>query len=89
VVPLIVGSSRGGAVAMNLNSGSTPLVLLCPAWKPWGTTKAVEPVTTILHSEADEVNPFADSEEAVRNGKETSGDRKERPRWQNLANPGR
>ena len=30
---VIVGSSRGGAVAMNLDSGSTPLVLLCPAWK--------------------------------------------------------
>jgi hypothetical protein len=28
---LIVGSSRGGAVAMNLQSGSTPLVLLCSA----------------------------------------------------------
>ena len=34
---VIVGSSRGGAVAMNLDSGSTPLVLLCPAWKRWGT----------------------------------------------------
>ena len=30
---VVVGSSRGGAVAMNINSGSTPLVLLCPAWK--------------------------------------------------------
>lgn len=29
----IVGSSRGGAVAMNLDAGPTPLVLLCPAWK--------------------------------------------------------
>jgi hypothetical protein len=28
---VIVGSSRGGAIAMNLDSGSTPLVLLCPA----------------------------------------------------------
>src|SRR3954452_22969301 len=33
---VIVGSSRGGAVAMNLASGSTPLVLLCPAWKRLG-----------------------------------------------------
>ncbi len=30
---VIVGSSRGGAVAMNIKSASTPLVLLCPAWK--------------------------------------------------------
>jgi predicted esterase YcpF (UPF0227 family) len=29
---VVVGSSRGGAVAMNINSASTPLVLLCPAW---------------------------------------------------------
>jgi hypothetical protein len=34
---VIVGSSRGGAVAMNLDAGSTPLVLLCPAWKRWGS----------------------------------------------------
>ncbi|MEX1027788.1 MAG: alpha/beta hydrolase [Candidatus Paceibacterota bacterium] len=29
---VIVGSSRGGAVAMNINCKDTPLVLLCPAW---------------------------------------------------------
>ena len=34
---VVVGSSRGGAVAMNINSGSAKLVLLCPAWKEWGT----------------------------------------------------
>lgn len=34
---VIVGSSRGGAVAVNLNSKDTPLVLLCPAWKNWGS----------------------------------------------------
>src|SRR5436190_4432599 len=30
---VIVGSSRGGAVAMNLEAGAIPLLLLCPAWK--------------------------------------------------------
>ncbi len=30
---VLVGSSRGGAVAMNIDSKNTPLVLLCPAWK--------------------------------------------------------
>jgi alpha-beta hydrolase superfamily lysophospholipase len=64
---VIVGSSRGGAVAMNINSSSLPLVLLCPAWKRWGTAKAVKKNTTILHSRADEVIPFSDSEELVRN----------------------
>ena len=64
---VVVGSSRGGAVAMNINSGTTPLVLLCPAWKRWGTVRTVKAGTTILHSQADEVVPFADSEELVRN----------------------
>jgi hypothetical protein len=42
----VVGSSRGGAVAMNLDSGTAKLV---------------------LHSRADDVVPFADSEELVKN----------------------
>lgn len=58
-----VGSSRGGAVATNINSGNSNLVLLCPAWKNWGTAKTAKPGTVILHSRADEVIPFADSEE--------------------------
>jgi hypothetical protein len=64
---VVVGSSRGGAVAMNINSGDAKLVLLCPAWKKWGTAKAVRSDTLILHSRADDVIPFADSEELVRN----------------------
>lgn len=63
----VVGSSRGGAVAMNINSGNAKLVLLCPAWKKYGTAKTVRPDTVILHSRADDVIPFADSEELVRN----------------------
>ena len=58
---VVVGSSRGGAVAMNIDSGDAPLVLLCPAWKRWGTATTVKPGTVILHSKADEVVPFADS----------------------------
>lgn len=64
---VIVGSSRGGALAMNLASGSARLVLLCPAWKNWGSVRRVKAGTIILHSRADEVIPFADSEELVRN----------------------
>jgi alpha-beta hydrolase superfamily lysophospholipase len=64
---VVVGSSRGGAVAMNLNSGEAKLVLLCPAWKRHGTAKTVKPGTVILHSRADDVVPFADSEELVKN----------------------
>ena len=64
---VVVGSSRGGAVAMNIKSGDAKLVLLCPAWKKFGTARAVKPGTVILHSRADDVVPFADSEELVRN----------------------
>jgi hypothetical protein len=63
---VVVGSSRGGAVAMNIHSGSARLVLLCPAWRKFGTVRSVKPGTMILHSRADEVIPFADSEELVR-----------------------
>jgi hypothetical protein len=52
---------------MNINSGNAKLVLLCPAWKNWGKAKSVKPGTVILHSRADDVIPFADSEELVRN----------------------
>jgi len=64
---VIVGSSRGGAVAMNMSSGDVKLVLLCPAWKKFGTTQTAKLGTTILHSRADDVVAFADSEELVRN----------------------
>jgi hypothetical protein len=63
----VVGSSRGGAVAMNINSGDARLVLLCPAWKKIGSARTVKPDTVILHSRADDVVPFADSEELARN----------------------
>jgi hypothetical protein len=63
---VIVGSSRGGAVAMNIRSGNTPLVLLCPAWRRFGTARMVKSNTTILHSRGDEVIPFTESEELVR-----------------------
>ncbi len=62
---VVVGSSRGGAVAINIKSGSARLVLLCPAWKSWGTAGNVKPGTVILHSRADDVVPFADSIELL------------------------
>jgi hypothetical protein len=64
---VVVGSSRGGAVAMSINRGDAQLVLLCPAWKKYGAAKTVSAGTVILHSRADDVIPFADSEELVQN----------------------
>jgi alpha-beta hydrolase superfamily lysophospholipase len=62
---VVVGSSRGGAVAMNIEAGTKALVLLCPAWKKWGTATTVNAGTLILHSEADDVVPIAHSRELV------------------------
>ncbi len=50
---VIVGSPRGGAVAVNIHSGDTPLVLLCTAWRDWGTIRTVKKSTVILHTQAD------------------------------------
>jgi len=64
---VVVGSSRGGAVAVNINSGSARLVLICPAWKKWGKAQSVKPGTQIIHSRADDVVPFGDSVELLAN----------------------
>ncbi len=60
---LVVGSSRGGAVALNIDSQETPLLLLCPAWKKWGEATSARPGTTIMHSRDDEIVPFEMSQE--------------------------
>jgi len=63
---VVVGSSRGGAVAMNIDGGHAKLVLLCPAWKKWGNVQTVKSGTVILHSKADDVVPFGDSQELIK-----------------------
>jgi hypothetical protein len=63
---VVVGSSRGGAIAMNMRVGQARLVLLCPAWRKFGAARTVKPGTAILHSRLDDVVPFRDSEELVR-----------------------
>jgi alpha-beta hydrolase superfamily lysophospholipase len=62
---LVVGSSRGGAVALNLAAGAVPLVLLCPAWKRWGRAAAAKPGTLVLHALADAVVPYSDTLELL------------------------
>ena len=62
---VIVGSSRGGALAIDVQAGTTPRVLLCPAWRKFGIAHTIPDNTLILHSRRDEVIPFADSEELV------------------------
>ena len=54
-------------MAVNMNSGGTPLVLLCPAWKRWGGATTVKANSVILHSPDDDVILFSDSEELIAN----------------------
>jgi hypothetical protein len=63
---VVVGSSRGGALAMNLRSGATRLVLIAPGWKRFGPATRVKQGTWILHSEKDDVIPIDASRELAR-----------------------
>jgi len=72
---VIVGSSRGGAVAMGVNPCGASVVLIAPGWRRFLNEEKIaewnircEPSTTmILHSKNDDIIPLADSEEIVRN----------------------
>lgn len=68
---VIVGSSWGGAVAININSGNPQLVLLCPAWKKRGMVKSVRSDTVILHSRSDDVILSSDSEKLASKSRAT------------------
>ena len=74
-------------MAVNLDSGSARLVLICPAWKKWGTAQTVKPGTRILHSPADDVVPFADSVELRTNSRLPDTALIEVGRDHRLANP--
>jgi hypothetical protein len=52
---LVIGSSRGGAVAMNIDSKKVPLILLAPAWPFFGNAKITKKNSTIIHSENDKL----------------------------------
>jgi hypothetical protein len=58
---VVVGSSRGGSVAMNMESGETPLILLAPAWKRWGKVDRIRRRGFIIHSPHDSTVPYDDS----------------------------
>ena len=58
---VVVGSSRGGAVAMNMDCRKAPLVLVAPAWNWNGMASTVKPGTLIMHAPEDEVVPLEHS----------------------------
>lgn len=59
---VIVGSSRGGAVALALKA-DLRLVLVAPAWKFYAVDPIAPANTIILHSAHDAIIPLADSVE--------------------------
>jgi hypothetical protein len=61
----VVGSSRGGALAVNIDTRDAAVVLIAPAWKHWGTARRVGTKVVILHSEFDEVVPMVHSRELI------------------------
>ena len=61
---VIVGSSRGGAVALCLEPRGAKLVLIAPAWKRFDKTQHVVSVNSdcvVLHSENDDIVNIEDS----------------------------
>ncbi|MBC8227649.1 MAG: hypothetical protein H8E74_11060 [Gammaproteobacteria bacterium] len=60
---IVVGSSRGGAVAMNVDARGARLILIAPAWKRFGNTSSISANTTILHCRDDKIVPYKDSAE--------------------------
>jgi hypothetical protein len=50
-----------------MDTSDARLVLMCPGWKKWGTATAAKAGTVVLHAKADDIVPFAYSEELVRN----------------------
>ena len=64
---IVVGSSRGGAIATALKTGETPKVLIAPAWKKFGVTDLnVDKTTVVLHCADDDLVPYEDSVELTK-----------------------
>lgn len=64
---VVVGYSRGGVLAMNLDSGDVPLVLIAPGTRVRGKATTVKARTLILHSPDDVLVPVESSRELLRN----------------------
>ena len=61
---IVVGSSRGGAIATALDTGDIPKILIAPAWKKFGVKNPlVNKETVILHCADDDLVPYEDSVE--------------------------
>lgn len=61
-IDVVIGSSRGGAVAMALNH-SKPMVLVAPAWSNYNVIPNADQADMwkVIHSKNDDVIPIIDS----------------------------
>ena len=66
---LVIGSSRGGAVAMSLDLKGARLILIAPAWKRFDVPANTPANTQILHCSSDKIVHYEDSEEITGNPK--------------------
>ena len=62
----VVGYSQGAAVAMNINTGSTPLALVSPSWRFQGNATTIKNNAIIINSENDELVSLNDCRELLR-----------------------
>jgi len=60
---IIVGSSRGGAIATAVDSKGARLILIAPAWKLYGITPRAGSDTTVLHCPTDDIVPYEHTKE--------------------------
>ena len=58
---IVIGSSRGGALAMEVSSFTTRLILIAPAWNKYNVPHVVPYGTQILHCLNDDVVSYGDS----------------------------
>lgn len=63
---IVVGSSRGGAVAMAMKKEGLPLVLLAPAWRFFLDQPTLVGPVHIIHSPADSLISIDDSRDLLR-----------------------
>ena len=64
---VVIGSSRGGALAMQVAHFTTNLILIAPAWEKYGVHPTVPYGTKVLHSFKDDVVPYLDSSKIIIN----------------------
>lgn len=62
---VVVGSSRGGAVALAMDIRDVPVIVLAPAWRFFDVPVRIPPLLRILHAPADTLIPIAHSHELL------------------------